>query len=471
MFSRTRLALGSLVSLSLLACPAENKVDVAPTPTPAAPPARTGKVTLLVTGHETGLLPSKGARLLAQWKKEESWPNTLAFSTGDSFAGAVLSSHFDGTPTAEVMKALQYKAAAFGNHDLDLSVQTLQKFREESQLTLLAANLQDKDNAESPLKLAPSGVFTREGVKVGVIGFTSPKTLTTTQAGKATDLQMIALDTAVGPALESLKKDAPDVTVALIDDCFQVLKAVLDNHREWKIDLVVGTRCSEGAAEDVTGSTKYFSVGDDLTHYVSATYEVNGATVVPTKSSRRELAATGDEDGDLVVLRERWQKKLDAVMGDTIGFSKTGLKEDSVELRTLVATALKVQTKADAALINKKGIRAALPKGPLTRATIYDLIPFENAAITVKLKGEVLQKLKSHPDGFVVAPAKLEPEKLYVVATTEYIYFGGDGLGLEVVAPDPDFTGEVWQTPVVEWLRAQKSNEKKPIEALLKSLK
>jgi hypothetical protein len=72
---------------------------------------------------------------------------------------------------------------------------------------------------------------------------------------------------------------------------------------------------------------------------------------------------------------------------------------------------------------------------------------------------------------FVIAPAKLEPEKLYVVATTEYIYFGGDGLGLEVVAPDPDFTGEVWQTPVVEWLRAQKSNEKKPIEALLKSLK
>ena len=136
-----------------------------------------------------------------------------------------------------------------------------------------------------------------------------------------------------------------------------------------------------------------------------------------------------------------------------------------------MATALKVQTKADAALINKRGIRAALPKGPITRATIYDLIPFENAAITVKLKGEVLQKLKSHPDGFVVAPAKLEPEKLYVVATTEYIYFGGDGLGLEVVAPDPDFTGEVWQTPVVEWLRAQKSNEKKPIEALLKSLK
>lgn len=468
MFLRTRLVLGTLASLSLFACPAEKKPDVV---TPPPPPSRAGKVTVLVTGHEAGLLPQKGARLVAQWKKEENWPDALAFSTGDSFAGAVLSSHFDGSPTAEVMKALQYKAAAFGNHDLDLSVQTLKKFREESELALLAANLQDKDNAESPLKLAPAAVFTREGVKVGVIGFTSPKTLTTTESGKASDLKLIALDAAVGPALEALKKDAPHVTVALIDDCFQVLKPVLDGHAEWKIDLVVGTRCAEGAQEDVGGATKYFSVGDDLAHYVSATWELKDGKAVATRQGRKDLAPTGDEDGDLVALRERWQKKLDAVMGDTVGFSKTGLKADSVELRTLVATALKVQTKADAALINKKGIRTALPAGPITRATIYDLIPFENAAITVKLKGEVLQKLKSHPDGFVVAPAKLEPEKLYVVATTEYIYFGGDGLGLEVVAPDPDFTGEVWQTPVVEWLRAQKSNEKTPIEGILKSLK
>jgi hypothetical protein len=29
----------------------------------------------------------------------------------------------------------------------------------------------------------------------------------------------------------------------------------------------------------------------------------------------------------------------------------------------------------------------------------------------------------------------------------------------------------VWQTPVIDWLRAKKTDEKKPLEALIKSLK
>ena len=143
-----------LLALVFAACPAEktsSEVKVAP---PAAT-ARTGKVTLLITGHEAGMLVDKAARLLPQWKTEEGWPNALAFSTGDSFSGAAISSHFMGASTAEVMKALQYKASALGNHDLDLGFETLQSFREAAGLTLLAANLKDKAGAEKPLALHP----------------------------------------------------------------------------------------------------------------------------------------------------------------------------------------------------------------------------------------------------------------------------------------------------------------------------
>jgi 2',3'-cyclic-nucleotide 2'-phosphodiesterase (5'-nucleotidase family) len=469
MLSRSWVA---LVALSLFACP-EDKPAPTPTPTPPvaapnAPPPRSGKVTILVTGHETGGLVKNGARLLAQFRKE-GWPDALAFSTGDSFAGAVISSHFDGLPTAEVMKAMQYKASAFGNHDMDLGLAAIGKFRETSAVQLLAANLQDKEGADSPLKLAPSAVFTREGVKVGVVGFTSLKTLTTTESGRAAGLTLVPLENAVGPALESLKKDAPDVTIALIDDCFPVLKQVLDAHKDWKVDLVVGTRC-ENTVEDVSGATKYFSA-DDTAHFVSAKFELKADGSKALTAVRKEVPAAGDEDADLVALRDRWQKQLDEAMGEKLGFTKTGIKPDGNELRTLVAVALRDQLKADAALINKKAVRAGIAKGPVTRASIYDVIPFENAAITVKLKGEVLLKFKANPEAFIVAPAKIENDKEYVVATTEYIYFGGDGLGLEVVAPDPDFTGQVWQTPVIDWLRAKKTDEKKPLEALIKSLK
>src|SRR6476620_9215372 len=107
-----------VLALVLTACPAE-KTETKPAPaTPPAPaaPAAARKVTLPISGHESGLLPLRAPRLAAQWKAEEHWPDTLAFSTGDSFAGEPISAHFLGASTAEVMKALQYKASAFGNH-------------------------------------------------------------------------------------------------------------------------------------------------------------------------------------------------------------------------------------------------------------------------------------------------------------------------------------------------------------------
>ena len=451
-------------AVALLACLPE-KVAV-PDAGPTTPPARTGKVTLLITGHESGLLVTKAPRLLAQWKAQEKWPDALAFSTGDSFSGDAISAHFQGTPTAEVMKALQYKASSLGNHDLDLGFEALNKFREASGVTVLAANLKDKPDSEQ-LKLAPSMVVTREGVKVGVIGFTSAKTVATTVAGRASGLELLSLEASVGAALDTMKKDEPDVVLALIDDCFLNMQKVLATRADWKIDLVVGTRC-EGDQEYLAGPTKFFSVGDDLTHYVAAAFELKADGTQSLIASRKLLDPKGTEDADLLALRDRWQQKLDAELGQKIGFTRTGFKEDAAQLRTWVATALKEESKADAALFNKKGIRAGLPKGVITRASVYSLIPFDNAVVTVKVKGEALIKLKTHPEAVLVTPAKIEPQKEYVLATTEYIYFGGDGLGLEAVAPELELTGQVWQTPVISWLEKKGSTEKKPLEKLLK---
>lgn len=467
---RTRtLALTSV--LALAACTEQKP----PAPPPAKPavaapvpaPKKGGKVTLLITGHETGALPLKGPRLLAKWKAEEAWPDALAFSTGDLFSGAVISSRFLGKPTAEVMKAMQYKAAALGNHDLDLGRSTLKDFRSESGLTLLAANLRDTAQSDDPLKLPPTFTFEREGVKVGVVGFTSLKTIAAPVQGRAWGMELIPLDQAVGPALEKLAAEKPDVVLALIDDCYSALKPVLEANKGLRVDVVVGTRC-EGESEDTSGSTHYFSAGDDLSHYVSVKFGLSAEGTRALEANRKDVPADGPEDADLAALRDRWQKQLDQELGEVIGFSKSGLKEDSAQLRTLVATALRDEAKADAALLNKKGVRAGLPKGPITRATIYDVIPFENAVLTVKVKGSDLQKLKANKEAVLVLPDKLQADQDYTLATTEYLYFGGDGLGLESVAPDIELTGQVWQTPVIEWLQKHPSDEKSPLEKQLK---
>lgn len=460
------LAVASVACALVAGCEKPATPAAAVAPKDAGAPAR--HVSVLVTGHETGHLVSDGPRLVAQWTAQEKWPDAIALSTGDIFSGLALSSHFLGEPSAEVAKALQYRAAALGNHDLDLGLDTLSAFRAQSGLTLLAANLKDKPGAEQPLKLEPFTVIERGGIKVGVVGLTSGKTLGTTVAGRASGLELVPTEAALPAALTAVKAAGAEVVVVLVDDCFDGLAKSFEGHPEWSADLVVGSRC-DGPNEARVREVPFFSVGDDLSFYVSAAIDVapNGSRAV--KVVRRALDPKGPEDADMVALRVRWQAKLDEKLGQVIGFSKAGVAEDAPLLRTWVATALKVETKSDAALINRKGIRAELPKGPITKAHVYSMIPFENAVLTVKVTGEVLEKLKANPEAVLVMPAgKLEKDQEYQLATTEYLYFGGDGLGLEAVAPEPELTGQVWQTPVIAWLEKLRSSEKKPLEKLAK---
>lgn len=465
-FPKFSLTLGAsaLLAVALAGC----EKPQPPKATAPPPPAPARHVSVLVTGHETGHLVTDGPRLLAQWSAQEKWPDVIALSTGDVFSGLAVSSHFLGEPSAEAAKALQYRAAALGNHDLDLGLDTLKNFRTRSGLTLLAANLRDKPGAEQPLGLAPYTVIERGGIKVGVVGLTSSKTILTTVAGRASGLELIPTEAALPPALEGVKKAGAEVVVVLVDDCFDTVSRAFEGHPEWVADLVVGSRC-EGPNEAKVRTTPFFSVGDDLSHYVSAAVEVSASGARTVRVTRRALDTKGPEDADMAALRDRWQKRLDEHLGQVIAFSKGGVTEESELLRTWVATALKMETKSDAALINRKGVRAALPKGPITRAHVYSMIPFENAVLTVKVKGEALEKLKANPEAVLALPAgKLVHDKEYQLATTEYLYFGGDGLGLEAFAPEPELTGQVWQTPVIAWFEKLGSTEKRPLEKAAK---
>lgn len=461
---RFRLLLAVSSCALLAACPEPKPPPPPPAPVKdAGPPPRT--VTVLVTGHESGELPLRAPRLLQEWTDREGWPNVIAVSTGDSFAGNAISSRFDGLPTAEAMKAMQYRASALGNHDLDLGAEVLRGFIQASGVQVLAANVRRKDGKDSPL---PGDlVLERGGVKVGLVGLTSEKTLYTTGPGRAAEYELAPAGLVLPAAITEVRKAGAEAVVLILDDCFSAVQPLFAAHPEWEVDAVVGGRC-EGPQESTSGKTPFYSIGDDLSAYVSVRLELSpgGHSV---KTSRQVVAADGKEDADLAALRARWQEKLKVELGQVIGFSKKGFPAEAPELRTLVATALRDEAKADAALVNKRGVRAGLPKGPITRETVYSMIPFENAVLTVKVKGELLLKLKSHPEAVLVLPkGKVDPAKDYLLATTEYLYFGGDDLGFEAAAPNPELTGQVWQTPVVAWIARQASTEKRPLEGLLK---
>src|SRR5690606_22126221 len=104
----------------------------------------------------------------------------------------------------------------------------------------------------------------------------------------------------------------------------------------------------------------------------------------------------------------------------------------------------------DMVLLNHGGIRSIISKGNITTRTAFELMPFENSMVVVKMKGTQVKSLveylskakKAHP----ISKLKLEIDKdfnvlkasinnkaiedleTYYVATNDYLYNGGDNM-------------------------------------------
>ena len=108
----------------------------------------------------------------------------------------------------------------------------------------------------------------------------------------------------------------------------------------------------------------------------------------------------------------------------------------------------KTEKNIDMVLLNHGGIRSILPKGKVTTKTAYKLMPFENSVVVTALKGSVVFEMinylkisnKAHPisglelvinadDSYKkiqIGGKAVDSEKLYYIATSDYLYKGGD---------------------------------------------
>src|SRR5205823_4189856 len=82
-----------------------------------------------------------------------------------------------------------------------------------------------------------------------------------------------------------------------------------------------------------------------------------------------------------------WKGRRDAMLGQVIGATKTGIEQTSDLMTKWLANSLREPSGADVGLVNRKGVRQSLPAGVITRASVYDVIPFENSVVVATLTG------------------------------------------------------------------------------------
>ncbi len=185
-------------------------------------------------------------------------------------------------------------------------------------------------------------------------------------------------------------------------------------------------------------------------------YKIEGRNVNITDS----LQADATIEKFVKPYRERINKDLDSVLGYAVDtYSKSdghlntaigNLMADIVFEESDPVFFKRTGEHIDFVLLNHGGIRSIISKGPISKRTAYEIMPFENSIVVSKLPGAQVQELleylsrakRAHPisklkivldkDGKVIESAvnnqPIDFTKTYNIATNDYLINGGDGM-------------------------------------------
>lgn len=468
-------------------------------------------ITILFTSDEHGWLLSstdKGqirggaAEMLGLWTAVEGHcpgppsppckdPRTLALSGGDNYTGPAISTYFGGASMAAAFARMGYAASAFGNHELDFGRLKFEEDRAASGMIYLAANLHAPDTLPS-MRLPASAVFERRGIKIAVVGLATDTTLHAAMASRFEGITFEAEEPALDRAVKEAWSKAPDLVVAVAHECPDVLAPIVARHPEWRLSFVGAGHCHKLIDIRAAG-VPMIAPGWRLDHYArvrihadpsrQAGQRVLGVETAVVDMTRPEgAAATAPPDPVLARDAAAWKAKVDAALGEQIGFSATGIDKGSPSMGRWIAGAIRAETGADVAVVNAHGLRQDLPRGPITQASVWSILPFDNRVVVVRLdgaalrdnlaiKGAVFAGAARREDGTLTLTdgRAVDPTALYTAATLDFLYFGGDHFTFQdrALAVDEARSGADWRELVIAWTKKRGSGERAPLEALL----
>jgi 5'-nucleotidase / UDP-sugar diphosphatase len=453
---------------------------------------------LLAHADKDGTLRGGAAEILGQLSAREGHgplappskggegPATLLLSGGDNYTGPAISSYFDGEPMAEALARMGYAASAFGNHEFDFGRQRFVQNRARAGLVYLAANVHAEDPALKPeMDLPAFQVFERRGARIGVVGLATETSLTTAMASRFAGVAIEAEEPALDRAVKAAWESGPDALVLIAHECPDRLAPMLERHPEWRLSFALGGHCHKIVKVDAAGGTPLYSPGWRFESYLRVRL-----TIDPSRPARARVVTAEPElvevtrregdaapvDAELARSIAQWKVKLDAALGEPIGYAAMGFDKDSPEIARWITEAWRRELKVDVAIVNTGGIRQSLPKGAITKATLWSVLPFDNKLVVCELLGRDLvadlaleeaaySGVVKVGEGYRLANgAPLDMNRRYRVATVDFLYAGGANFPFQKQDPKPHETGLDWRAPIIAWMKAQKTSERTPLE-------
>jgi 5'-nucleotidase/UDP-sugar diphosphatase len=517
-----RASLLCLVVLALMACrlaptatpvPHWSTATVAPTqpaptatliPKTATPTAGAQReLIILHTNDEHGyLLPQESkdfyeggaAYCAAQWLRQGYDPlaaegHVLLLSGGDNWTGPAISTWFQGESAIEVMNAMGYRASAVGNHDFDAGQEVLRRRIAQAKFPYLAANLYRQGTQEVVDFVRPYCVIEVNGVRVGIIGLALRETPEVTALKYLEGLEFGDYEPALRRWAPVARQEGAEILIVLAHVPAQDLALLALKVQDLGISLFLGGHKHQArvtSAGDALVAAGSMGWRDYV--WTRLVYDVAGHRVV---ASRQELvtvlalksAGPPKVEPSITQTIEKWRTRAQAILGEVIGYTRSGLAQHSAALHNLLVDSwLWAYPQADIAMSNVGGFRAGLDSGEITVGEIVGVFPFENYLVELVVSGEqvlqllervgsdlVVGGLRRDPQGRIILlrdGSALDPKGTYRLLVTDFLYENAQ-YPFQSYDREPYQTSILWRQPVIDWLRAHRTTPDHPLEQQL----
>ncbi|MFV1986821.1 MAG: bifunctional UDP-sugar hydrolase/5'-nucleotidase [Gemmatimonadota bacterium] len=415
-------------------------------------------------------------------------------SGGDIMQGTLISNLTDGASTIEAFNAIGYDAAAVGNHEFDWGVDVLRQRIAQAEFAFLGANIYERTTGNHPAWVRPWEIVEKDGVRVGFVGMTTRSTPTTSRPINVVDFEFRSISAA-------LDRYIPEVRAAGVDFVVAVM------HEGGFCD---GSGCRGKAIDALTATRERFDYAVTGHTHSPIEFEIDGAPVVQSYANttsfglgRIDRDAEGvvsarlidvrpayvdevDPDPELTALVEGYRVEVSGVSSRVVTTLSSPIskpRRGDLLLGRLIADAQRAATGTQVALMNSGGIRRSLPAGDITYEHLFELQPFGNRLVTMRLSGELLLASLEHgmsdegaeaqlsgvrvtydPDddaGSRIRSARLddgtmiEPAGTYSVTVNDFMAVGGGGYTMFLEGSDIVETGIIDVDALVDYLEGR----------------
>ena len=453
----------------------------------------------------------------------QSDPQLIYVDAGDMVQGTPYFNIWNGMIEMKAMNLQGLLCATFGNHEFDNGVDFLADMLNYACFPIINCNY---DVTGTPLEkyTRPSMIVERKGVKIGITGVTcDPNNLIFNRNWEGITYTDPSI--AANAEAKKLREEGCDLVVVISHVGYYLNDSIGDRRiarNSTDIDLIIGGHThtniesgvevlnangkpvmitQTGAKASPIGRVKVKMVADGKHKNGEPAYRVGQITCKKMHPDLYDLRPFGRAMSDFI---QPYRDSLETKMNGVLGRAAHDMPRFRPEspLGNFTSDVLREMGEAycgqpiDVGIMNVGGLRNDLYAGDIRLGDMYRIFPFENTLCILELKGEyleeVIHQIESkrleafsgmeitlhvrqetladgelreyiHATDLKVGGQPIDPERIYRIATIDYLAEGNDGLLSLTKASKYTNSGILLRNMMVDYI-SNKHKQGKPID-------